>query len=83
MVLAQLLAGAQTDPKLAESTEAALRLWITPIEQALARLLTGSPSPAVRSGESSAGRPGPDSTLPGQNRNQVPARSSCATPGRS
>jgi AcrR family transcriptional regulator len=43
LVLAQLLAGAQTDPKLAEATEAALQLWITPIEQTLARLLANSP----------------------------------------
>jgi AcrR family transcriptional regulator len=43
MVLAQMLAGAQTDPTLAEATAAALQLWITPIEQALARLLAGSP----------------------------------------
>ncbi|MGI5499036.1 TetR/AcrR family transcriptional regulator [Lentzea sp. CA-135723] len=43
MVLAQLLAGAQTSPELAEATAAALRLWITPIERALTRLLAGSP----------------------------------------
>ncbi|MFD5827887.1 TetR/AcrR family transcriptional regulator [Lentzea sp. NPDC060358] len=43
MVLAQLLAGAQTDPALAEATSAALQLWITPIEAALTRLLAGSP----------------------------------------
>ncbi|MFD9698264.1 TetR/AcrR family transcriptional regulator [Lentzea sp. NPDC059081] len=43
MVLAQLLAGAQTSPELADATSAALRLWITPIENALTRLLTGSP----------------------------------------
>ena len=43
MVLAQLLAGAQTDPKLAEATAASLRLWITPIERTLSRLLAGSP----------------------------------------
>ncbi len=42
-VLAQLLAGAQADPKLVEPTAAALQLWITPIEQALRRLLAGSP----------------------------------------
>ncbi|RZQ64410.1 TetR/AcrR family transcriptional regulator [Amycolatopsis suaedae] len=42
-VLAQLLAGAQADPKLAGATSAALRLWIDPVEQALDRLLTGSP----------------------------------------
>jgi AcrR family transcriptional regulator len=42
-VLAQLLAGAQADPTLAEPTAAALQLWITPIEHALRRLLAGSP----------------------------------------
>jgi AcrR family transcriptional regulator len=42
-VLGQLLAGAQADPKLAEAAAAALQLWITPIEQALTRLLAGSP----------------------------------------
>lgn len=43
MVFAQMLAGAQTDPTLAEATEAALQLWITPIEQAMARMLASSP----------------------------------------
>ncbi|GLY47696.1 TetR/AcrR family transcriptional regulator [Lentzea sp. NBRC 102530] len=43
MVLAQLLAGAQTSPELAEATAASLHLWIAPIEGALTRLLTGSP----------------------------------------
>jgi AcrR family transcriptional regulator len=42
-VLAQMLAGAQADPKLAEATAAALQLWITPIEHALTRLLADSP----------------------------------------
>jgi AcrR family transcriptional regulator len=42
-VLAQMLAGAQTDPQLAEATAGALRLWFAPVEQALARLLAGSP----------------------------------------
>jgi len=42
-VLAQLLAAAQTDPKLAEAVAAALQLWITPIEHALTRLLADSP----------------------------------------
>jgi len=42
-VLAQLLAGAQSDPHLADATRATLQLWITPIEQTLARLLAGSP----------------------------------------
>jgi AcrR family transcriptional regulator len=43
MVLAQMLAGAQADPQLAEATAAALQLWITPIELALNRLLVRSP----------------------------------------
>jgi AcrR family transcriptional regulator len=43
MVLAQMLAGAQSEPALAEATRDALQLWITPVEQALARLLTDSP----------------------------------------
>jgi AcrR family transcriptional regulator len=43
MVLAQMLAGAQNDAHLAESTATALGLWIAPIEQALTRLLTASP----------------------------------------
>ncbi len=43
MVLAQFLAGAQTDPALAEATAASLRLWIAPVEQALTRLLADSP----------------------------------------
>jgi AcrR family transcriptional regulator len=42
-VLAQMLAGAQTDPQLAEATGAALRLWFAPVERALARVLAGSP----------------------------------------
>jgi len=42
-VLAQMLAGAQSDPQLAEATGGALRLWFAPIEQALVRLLDGSP----------------------------------------
>lgn len=42
-VLAQMLAGAQTDPAYAEVTSAALRLWIAPVEGALNRLLAGSP----------------------------------------
>ncbi|EWC60249.1 hypothetical protein UO65_4357 [Actinokineospora spheciospongiae] len=46
-VLAQLLAGAQTDPSLAEATAAALRLWIDPIEAALVRLLADSPAAEV------------------------------------
>ena len=46
-VLAQLLAAAQADPKLAEATAAALRLWIEPIELTLRRLLAGSPLAAL------------------------------------
>ncbi|MCG8916046.1 TetR family transcriptional regulator [Actinokineospora sp. PR83] len=42
-VLAQMLAGAQTDPSLAEAISGALRLWVDPIEAALARLLADSP----------------------------------------
>jgi AcrR family transcriptional regulator len=43
-VLAQMLAGAQADPKIAEATAPALQMWITPIEQTLTRLLAGSPA---------------------------------------
>lgn len=43
MVLAQVLAGAQSDPKLAAASAAALQLWVTPIEHALTRLLADSP----------------------------------------
>lgn len=42
-VLAQLLAGAQTNPELAAATAAALALWVEPIERTIERLLTGSP----------------------------------------
>lgn len=42
-VLAQLLAGAQSDPQLAEATSAALHLWIVPIERTLRRLLVRPP----------------------------------------
>ncbi|MDF2705631.1 MAG: TetR family transcriptional regulator [Nonomuraea muscovyensis] len=42
-VLAQFLAGAQTDPALAEATSAALHLWIDALERTLDRLLAGSP----------------------------------------
>ncbi|MEH0825156.1 MULTISPECIES: TetR/AcrR family transcriptional regulator [unclassified Micromonospora] len=42
-VLAQLLAGAQTDPRLAEATAGALRLWTAEIETVLRRLLRDSP----------------------------------------
>jgi AcrR family transcriptional regulator len=43
LILGQLLAGAQTDPKLAPGSAAALRLWIDQIEPVLFRLLAGSP----------------------------------------
>jgi AcrR family transcriptional regulator len=42
-VLAQMLAGAQTDPQLREPTAAALGLWITEVRRTLHRLLDGSP----------------------------------------
>ncbi|WBB67149.1 TetR/AcrR family transcriptional regulator [Micromonospora sp. WMMD812] len=42
-VLAQLLAGAQTDQRLAEATAGALRLWTAEIEAVLHRLLRDSP----------------------------------------
>jgi AcrR family transcriptional regulator len=42
-VLGQLLAGAQTDPKLAPGVAASLQLWVDAIEPVLARLLTGTP----------------------------------------
>jgi AcrR family transcriptional regulator len=42
-VLAQLLAGAQTDERLAAPVQAALRLWTDEIESVLRRLLDGSP----------------------------------------
>ncbi|NED97791.1 TetR/AcrR family transcriptional regulator [Phytoactinopolyspora alkaliphila] len=41
-VLAQLLAGAQADPRLATATAAALQLWIEPIERTLHRVLSRS-----------------------------------------
>lgn len=41
-VLAQLLAGAQTDQRLAPPVQAAVRLWIVEIESTLRRLLDGS-----------------------------------------
>jgi len=47
MVLAQMLAGAQSDPKLAKATSAALHLWIDPIERTLNRLLADSPLAAL------------------------------------
>ncbi|GAB3968267.1 hypothetical protein GCM10027615_19710 [Plantactinospora veratri] len=54
-VLAQLLAGAQTDRRLAESVAAALKLWVDEIESVLRRLLVNSPS---RRSPTSAGWPG-------------------------
>ncbi|HET6633774.1 MAG TPA: TetR/AcrR family transcriptional regulator [Streptomyces sp.] len=42
-VLAQLLAGAQNEPKLAPATAAGLNLWIEEIEQVLVRVLAASP----------------------------------------
>ena len=47
LVLAQMLAGGQTDVRLAEASAAALRQWTVPIEQTLARLLAGSPAAEV------------------------------------
>ncbi|SCE81633.1 hypothetical protein GA0070564_1011113 [Micromonospora mirobrigensis] len=41
--LAQMLAGAQTDERLAAPTAAALQLWVDEIESVLRRLLAGSP----------------------------------------
>jgi AcrR family transcriptional regulator len=42
-VLAQLLAGAQADPKLAEPVRQALALWTAEVEAVLTRLLTRTP----------------------------------------
>jgi AcrR family transcriptional regulator len=42
-ILAQLLAAAQADGKLAHATKAALELWIEQIEAVLHRLLAGAP----------------------------------------
>ncbi|GII23836.1 TetR/AcrR family transcriptional regulator [Planosporangium mesophilum] len=42
-VLAQLLAGAQNDERLAAPTAASLQLWIDEIESVLRRVLAGSP----------------------------------------
>ncbi|MGW9024361.1 TetR/AcrR family transcriptional regulator [Streptomyces sp. NPDC055722] len=42
-VLGQLLAGAQTHPRLAPATAAGLELWITEIERVLARVLATTP----------------------------------------
>jgi AcrR family transcriptional regulator len=43
MLLAQLLAGAQGDARLATATSAAISLWVREIEDVLRRLVTGSP----------------------------------------
>ncbi|WP_432752698.1 TetR/AcrR family transcriptional regulator [Streptomyces sp. JL2001] len=42
-VLAQLLAGAQTQPRLAPATAAGLDLWIEELEAVLTRVLAGNP----------------------------------------
>ncbi|MDJ0341495.1 TetR/AcrR family transcriptional regulator [Streptomyces sp. H10-C2] len=42
-VLAQLLAGAQSDPGLAPATADGLGLWVAEIEQVLGRVLAGTP----------------------------------------
>ncbi|MEU2563419.1 TetR/AcrR family transcriptional regulator [Streptomyces longispororuber] len=42
-VLGQLLAGAQTQPRLAAATAAGLSLWVAEVEQVLARVLGASP----------------------------------------
>lgn len=42
-VLAQLLAGAQTNPQLGPATAAGLRLWIEEIERVLERVIAGTP----------------------------------------
>ncbi|MFJ9825587.1 TetR/AcrR family transcriptional regulator [Streptomyces sp. NPDC101160] len=46
-VLGQLLAGAQTHPRLGPATAAGLDLWITEIEQVLRRVLAGGPLDGV------------------------------------
>ncbi|MEV4893953.1 TetR/AcrR family transcriptional regulator [Nonomuraea sp. NPDC055795] len=42
-VLAQLLAGSQTDAKLAPATAAGLHLWVVELERTLARVLSETP----------------------------------------
>ncbi|KUF16048.1 TetR/AcrR family transcriptional regulator [Streptomyces silvensis] len=42
-VLAQLLAGAQTQERLAEATASGLSLWVAEVEKVLVRVLGGSP----------------------------------------
>ncbi len=46
-VLAQMLAGAQNDPKLAEPTARALGLWVAEVETVLTRLLGQTPLAGV------------------------------------
>ncbi|MFF0437088.1 TetR/AcrR family transcriptional regulator [Streptomyces sp. NPDC004327] len=46
-VLGQLLAGAQTHPRLGPATAAGLDLWITEIEEVLRRVLAGGPLDGV------------------------------------
>ena len=46
-VLAQMLAGAQSEPRLAPATAQALELWITRIEAVLRRVLAQSPLGAI------------------------------------
>jgi AcrR family transcriptional regulator len=43
IVLAQMLAGAQSEPKLAPATRQALDLWIAEVDTVLRRVLAGSP----------------------------------------
>ncbi|QIB43518.1 TetR/AcrR family transcriptional regulator [Streptomyces aureoverticillatus] len=42
-VLAQLLAGAQTQPRLAAATAAGLSLWVAEVEKVLVRVLSATP----------------------------------------
>ncbi|WJV46133.1 TetR/AcrR family transcriptional regulator [Streptomyces flavofungini] len=42
-VLAQLLAGAQTQPRLAAATSAGLSLWVAEVEKVLVRVLASTP----------------------------------------
>ncbi|WP_433336151.1 TetR/AcrR family transcriptional regulator [Spirillospora sp. CA-294931] len=43
VILAQMLAGAQTDPKIASASAACLDLWVAELENVLTRILTDSP----------------------------------------
>ncbi|QUQ66506.1 TetR/AcrR family transcriptional regulator [Kutzneria sp. CA-103260] len=45
-VLAQMMAGARGNPELAETTAAALRLWVAPVRTTLERLLPDRPEAA-------------------------------------